>query len=351
MKINVKKITNPTESELEDIIQLQKDGWDLKGDSLVDKDVLKVMAKHGLVLGAYGDNESIKEKYNGDLVGFSLSYNSWDENLLNALENTPNVPSHIRDSIKSLGKYYYEFEHYSHMLATRKNLRGQNIGLQLKKAQGKEVLKQGLRFMTWTYDPLFSRNANLNINSLDGFVSGEKGYQPDAYGSDVEGNYDEFPTDRFWVKWNLRNYNSEKSATNLQQYLSDGGKVITETENETINDGKGNTFNFRKFKSINTGNREKYLLLEIPTNIDDDTLIDYDGDDDRGENKNDLRLPWRMALRDAFQNSFFKKDNDINYKVVDFVTKKTDNKDAYGMRAFYVLERMITKTHERCEDF
>src|SRR5690606_313869 len=43
---------------------------------------------------------------------------------------------------------------------------GQGVGTQLKMAQREAALRLGIRMITWTYDPLESRNGRLNIGKL-----------------------------------------------------------------------------------------------------------------------------------------------------------------------------------------
>jgi predicted GNAT superfamily acetyltransferase len=54
-------------------------------------------------------------------------------------------------------------KHCSHQLGVLPDYQNQGIGYRLKLAQRDFVLKQGVRLVTWTYDPLESRNARLNI--------------------------------------------------------------------------------------------------------------------------------------------------------------------------------------------
>jgi len=55
---------------------------------------------------------------------------------------------------------------HSHMLAVLDPYRLHDLGLKLKMAQRERALALGVREMTWTYDPLQSRNAHLNFAKL-----------------------------------------------------------------------------------------------------------------------------------------------------------------------------------------
>ena len=55
---------------------------------------------------------------------------------------------------------------YSQMLAVEPELQNSGIGVKLKLAQHDFAQKAGVPMITWTFDPLQSRNAHLNINKL-----------------------------------------------------------------------------------------------------------------------------------------------------------------------------------------
>jgi chorismate synthase len=57
-------------------------------------------------------------------------------------------------------------KHCSHMMGVAPVYQSAGIGYQLKRAQREHALAQGHDLVTWTYDPLQSRNAYLNIRKL-----------------------------------------------------------------------------------------------------------------------------------------------------------------------------------------
>jgi chorismate synthase len=154
-----------TVSDLERALQLEKEVW---GFDDVDVTPLTLaVATHAagsLWLGAFHGNE---------MVGFAFALPSLD-------------PS-------GLG-------FHSHTLGVRVSYSGSGVGYQLKLAQRKKVLALGITKMTWTFDPLRSRNAHLNFCKL-GVISDS--YRADFYGfgtsSPLHGN----STDRLWVTWHL----------------------------------------------------------------------------------------------------------------------------------------------------
>jgi predicted GNAT superfamily acetyltransferase len=88
-------------------------------------------------------------------------------------------------------------KHCSHMAAVLPAYRDVRIGERLKLAQRAAVIAQGIDLITWTFDPLISRNANLNIRKLGAIC---RTYKPNIYGPDPVPD-DDLPSDRFQVEW------------------------------------------------------------------------------------------------------------------------------------------------------
>jgi predicted GNAT superfamily acetyltransferase len=89
---------------------------------------------------------------------------------------------------------------HSHMLAVRDGYRDLNLGLKLKVAQRDRALVARLQEMTWTYDPLQSKNAHFNFSKL-GVVANT--YKVDFYGPETSSILHRNGTDRLWVRWPL----------------------------------------------------------------------------------------------------------------------------------------------------
>ena len=89
---------------------------------------------------------------------------------------------------------------HSHMLAVLDPYRHLDLGFRLKQAQRERVLAMGIREMTWTFDPLQSRNAHFNFSKL-GVVSDT--YKVDFYGPETSSILHRNGTDRLWVRWIL----------------------------------------------------------------------------------------------------------------------------------------------------
>ncbi len=91
---------------------------------------------------------------------------------------------------------------HSHLLAVRPEFQGRGLGKRLKWAQRDEAIRRGYDLITWTFDPLKTRNANLNLQQL-GAVA--RTYLPNFYGLTpslclAPG----IPTDRLLIEWPIK---------------------------------------------------------------------------------------------------------------------------------------------------
>ena len=90
--------------------------------------------------------------------------------------------------------------HWSDMLAVRTDCRGRGLGIRLKSYQRDMVLENGIRRMYWTFDPLESQNAYINLARL-GIVARE--YVENMYGQTDSPLHRGIGTDRFVALWQL----------------------------------------------------------------------------------------------------------------------------------------------------
>ncbi len=88
---------------------------------------------------------------------------------------------------------------HSDMLGVSSAYRSQNVGYLLKLAQRDAALALGVKRITWTFDPLQSRNAYLNFSKL-GVIADR--YLVNYYG-ETSSFLHRFGTDRLWVSWLL----------------------------------------------------------------------------------------------------------------------------------------------------
>ncbi|MCU0502703.1 MAG: hypothetical protein MUC51_13240 [Anaerolineae bacterium] len=94
--------------------------------------------------------------------------------------------------------YPAKLKQCSHQLGVHPDYRSAGVGYALKHYQRQFVCGQGLDLVTWTYDPLLSRNAQLNIAKLGAVCNT---YRRNVYGELRDGLNAGLPTDRFLVDW------------------------------------------------------------------------------------------------------------------------------------------------------
>ena len=160
-----------THSEYLSVEDLQRNIWGITdGIDIVPGHLLITVQKNGgVVLGAF-DPEGGKENLIGFVFGFA--------------------------GITHEGS----IKHCSHMAGVLPEYQNQNIGYRLKKAQREHILDKNIELITWTYDPLESRNAYLNIHKL-GVTC--RTYIRNLYGELRESLNEGMQTDRFQVDWHI----------------------------------------------------------------------------------------------------------------------------------------------------
>lgn len=103
---------------------------------------------------------------------------------------------------------------YSHLLAIDPDYRDLQIGTELKCFQAEIARKKGYRTIRWTFDPLESRNANLNIHKL-GATS--NAYKVNFYGDMKDALNAGTPTDRLLIDWQI-NRTGSREGRSLDHY-------------------------------------------------------------------------------------------------------------------------------------
>jgi predicted GNAT superfamily acetyltransferase len=87
---------------------------------------------------------------------------------------------------------------HSHMLAVLRNYWNCGVGTQLKLAQREYGLRRGIRLIEWTFDPLESKNAYLNIEKLGVVVHR---YYVNFYGQTTGALQRGLESDRLVAEW------------------------------------------------------------------------------------------------------------------------------------------------------
>jgi predicted GNAT superfamily acetyltransferase len=89
--------------------------------------------------------------------------------------------------------------YHSHLAAVVEGLRHRDIGFRMKLAQREHAIKSGVSLIIWTFDPLQSRNAHLNINKLGTII---RRYEVNYYGEGLSSVFDaHVPSDRAFAEW------------------------------------------------------------------------------------------------------------------------------------------------------
>ena len=114
---------------------------------------------------------------------------------------------------------------HSHMLAVLDAYRHLDLGTRLKQVQRERAMAMGVHEMTWTYDPLQSRNAHFNFFKL-GVVSDT--YKVDFYGPETSSVLHQNGTDRLWVRWilNSRRVRDRLAGKNARVEVLDALKLL-----------------------------------------------------------------------------------------------------------------------------
>ena len=89
---------------------------------------------------------------------------------------------------------------HSHITGVLPAYAGRGVGSLIKNHQRDWVLVQGGGAITWTYDPLVSRNAHFNLNRLG---ARPESYLLDLYGALTDDLNRGDPSDRLLVRWDL----------------------------------------------------------------------------------------------------------------------------------------------------
>jgi predicted GNAT superfamily acetyltransferase len=189
--------------------------------------------------------------------------------------------------------------------------RNAGVGYRLKMAQRDFALRIGVRLITWTYDPLESRNARFNIGKLGAVCSR---YLRNFHG-EMAGINAGLETDRFEVEWWVTSNRAKGRAAQQKRPLSlqtllDGGAILV---NEVVFNASG-----LPVPSLETSRQPgNLMLMEIPTDFQRIKQHDFS-----------LASRWREHSRTLFE-AFFRD----GFLVSDFVScTEGDNH-----RSFYLL--------------
>ncbi len=306
-----------TPPDMEAVEELQRRTWPGSETEIVPAHMLLAAVHNGgLVIGAYathdrstrdsifepppgleaGQEESLQAE--PLLVGFTFGFPG--------LYATPDGP---------------RLKHCSHMLGVHPDFRDQGVGFALKRAQWQMVRHQGIDRITWTYDPLQSRNAFLNIARLGGVCNT---YLRNAYGEMRDELNAGLPSDRFQVDWWVntqrvmrRLSKKPRLQLDLAHYLAAGVEIINPTQPGAHGLPRPGSAPLSYIVGAERqGDEDVILLLEIPSDFQVLRVADPA-----------LALEWRLHTRELFEGLYQR-----GYLATDFIYL-----GGASPRSFYVL--------------
>ena len=280
------------QAQLDEVVELQRTYWGKDDANLVPAHMLYSLATHGgHVLGAHHGER---------LVGFVMGFIGTD------------IDIDDRDARPAMANLLI----MSKRMAVLDAFRGQNIGFRLKLAQRDLAMKQAIRLITWTFDPLLAPNAHLNIRKL-GAVA--QRYEANYFGLEDGEN---LRADRLVVDWWItqrrvkQRVKGSGSMLTLDHYLDVRAPIVNRA------DGSGQWLTPR---GITAMPGSTFALVEIP------------GDFIQLEAQNHaLADDWRRHIREVF-TAIFK----AGYIITDFVSGDYEGR----RRSFYLMSRHFDESH------
>lgn len=211
--------------------------------------------------------------------------------------------------------------HCSHILGIVPEWRSHDVGYWMKRRQRDLVLEQGLELVVWTFDPLETRNARLNVGRLGGIC---RDYTPNLYGVMSDGLNAGLETDRLTVEWRIRHpaviarLEGHASSPSAVALLDQGVPLLTRTV--LRQDAQVERPLLYLEGSVRAADAPR-LLVEVPADFQAIKRADFG-----------VALTWRTGLRSLFQDLLAR-----GYAVVDLLVERPDD----GVRrCYYLLARM-----------
>ena len=275
-------------AEMEEIEEIQRVVWTRDEREVIPAHVFHALQYNGAAVhGAYDGSR---------MVGFTMAVLATVEGL-----------DHRIDQVAAA-----RLKMYSVIAGVLPDYRDRGIGYQLKLAQRDFALRIGVRMISWTFDPLESRNARFNIGKLGAVC---RRYIRNFHG-DMSGLNAGLETDRFDVEWWVTSNRvksrvaQERKPLSLQSLLAGGAVLVNES-----------TFSSAGLPvpPPNYINHPSNLMLaEIPADFQAVKQQDFS-----------LALRWREHTRDLFEKLF-----SSGFLVTD--TVRYEDEEGHE-RSFYLL--------------
>ena len=118
---------------------------------------------------------------------------------IGAFDQSGRLVGFVHSMLALIGRHVV---YHSHLAAVVEGLRHKDIGYRMKLAQRQFAIDAGIPLIIWTFDPLGSRNAHLNINKLGAII---RRYEFNYYGEGLSSIFDSgIPSDRIFAEWWVR---------------------------------------------------------------------------------------------------------------------------------------------------
>ena len=199
-------------------------------------------------------------------------------------------------------------KHCSHIAGALPGYRDRGVGYALKLKQREIVMAQGMDLITWTFDPLESRNARFNFHKLGATCDV---YLRNLYGAMRDKLNAGLPSDRFQVDWRIASprvearLRGETEVSSVSALMAEGVPLANRTvEGELL------------LPSEETMIEGKRILIQIPSDFQNLKAADRN-----------LALEWRLHTRALFEEAFAK-----GYETTDLLVE--------GGQSYYLLERL-----------
>jgi predicted GNAT superfamily acetyltransferase len=122
---------------------------------------------------------------------------------------------------------------HSHMAGVLDPYRNRRIGTTIKHHQRLWALERGIDTVVWTFDPLVSRNATLNLVNLGVTV---RGYEPNFYGAMMDSINAGDESDRVFAWWDLTSERACAAARGELAPITDisATQVVVQTPEDIV---------------------------------------------------------------------------------------------------------------------
>lgn len=248
--ISIKPLS--TLEQLRQVQKLEQEVWQM--DPIPLHQTLTAIKNGGIILGAYAGQK---------LVGFNYGFPGFVE-----------------------GKVYL----CSHMMGITKDYQRKGLGEALKLKQKEIALQRGYSVILWTYDPLESLNAYLNLTKLRGVGAT---YIENCYGEMNDALNEGLPSDRFQVHWHIQSEHVQADQPWIDSHPFQEDRVLLQNHSNAqglpeLND-HFSIENIKKEVSKSKHDHKGYWL-PIPDNIQQIKRTDHG-----------LAVDWRLKTRQVIQ--------------------------------------------------